>query len=440
MSIKPVLVPDHTANDLRRLMDSFAEASTGPTKQQLNESRAAVAAAQGVTEAAKWRTHPDAHDHDTDGSPVPKGGIKSDPLATRQGVSRTQSEKDPKSLAGKFGDKYAKKHGVPTKQLMKNIPLDDIDEQGVTEGAEKEYHVINHKGTPTVVSPNGKMNKNFSSTYDAQQFAKKKNAEIDKKKRVSESDSGTVDMKGKKCTACKKGTYEETSQHDDMDGVLHCDKCRKEVKRHQAAASKKKRVSEGIMDVVKQTFNDCVAGYPQGTSEGQFLQGWARAIRAETGRDIPAEKLTKLYQDYTQRSPEIMQSHGTIDEGKELKAIDGDYYEDSTDFFSMFDQDHFDREEESADGMEIRGYIDDVCVMVFKFSTPDRMGGWGNYDDSALMAEGHDHDSQKNTMKYALNVMVQVAPSATAKKIAIVRMIVLAVWNVKVPDKLYRKV
>ena len=301
-----------------------------------------------------------------------------------------------------------------------------------------------------------------------------------------------------------------------------------------AVAATRKTINEGIMDVVKQAFNDCVVGYPQGTSEGQFIQGWARAIRAETGRDISLEKLTQLYQDYVERSDEIMQSHGTTNEGAaeenlneflapdgsnyggggggdeprqfrviitlyddssaedetaerkigitvtatsekaacdlattmllksprydgsritnvtarpvldeqtmsraakgyekygragmqalaragregraldpvrdrydrydeavaegsagaELKAIDGDYYEDSTDFFSMFDQDHFDREEESEDGMEIRGYIDDVCVMVFKFSTPDRMGGWGNYDDSALVAEGHDH-------------------------------------------------
>jgi len=50
MSIKPVLVPDHTADDLRRLMDSFADASTGPTRQELTESRAAVAAAPGVAE------------------------------------------------------------------------------------------------------------------------------------------------------------------------------------------------------------------------------------------------------------------------------------------------------------------------------------------------------------------------------------------------------
>jgi hypothetical protein len=46
MRIKPVLVPDHDAAALRGLMDSFADASTGPTKKQLNESRAAVTAAQ----------------------------------------------------------------------------------------------------------------------------------------------------------------------------------------------------------------------------------------------------------------------------------------------------------------------------------------------------------------------------------------------------------
>ena len=147
-------------------------------------------------------------------------------------------------------------HCTKCNTVIKSRQPADSKKKRVSEGAEKEYHVINHKGTPTVVSPSGKMNKNFSSTYDAQQFAKKKNAEIDKKKNVS----------------------------------------------------------EGIMDVVKQTFNDCVVGYPQGTSEGQFIQGWARAIRAETGRDIPLEKLAKLYQDYTERSDEIMQSHGTLDE------------------------------------------------------------------------------------------------------------------------------
>jgi hypothetical protein len=60
MSIKPVLVPDHTANDLRRLMDHFTEATTGPTRQELTESRAAVAAAQGVTEGSNKTAYPNA--------------------------------------------------------------------------------------------------------------------------------------------------------------------------------------------------------------------------------------------------------------------------------------------------------------------------------------------------------------------------------------------
>jgi hypothetical protein len=50
MTIKPVLVPDQDAATLRRLMDQFAEVTTGPTRQELTESRAAVAAAPGVAE------------------------------------------------------------------------------------------------------------------------------------------------------------------------------------------------------------------------------------------------------------------------------------------------------------------------------------------------------------------------------------------------------
>ena len=90
---------------------------------------------------------------------------------------------------------------------------------------------------------------------------------------------------------------------------------KKQAEGHYSSSNLKEQgVTEGFMDTVKQAFNDCVVGYPQGTSEGQFIQGWARAIRAETGRDIPLEKLAKLYQDYTERSDEIMQSHGTLDE------------------------------------------------------------------------------------------------------------------------------
>ena len=74
------------------------------------------------------------------------------------------------------------------------------------------------------------------------------------------------------------------------------------------------KVAEGIMDTVKQAFNDNVAAWPMGTSDEQFIKSWADDIRDRTGRDIPAEKLARLYQDYTRRSPDVMQSHGTTNE------------------------------------------------------------------------------------------------------------------------------
>jgi hypothetical protein len=70
-------------------------------------------------------------------------------------------------------------------------------------------------------------------------------AEIQFAELLGETAGKQVDMTGKPCTACKKGTYEETDQHDDMDGVLHCTKCRKQVKRHQSANPNKKGMSEG---------------------------------------------------------------------------------------------------------------------------------------------------------------------------------------------------
>lgn len=41
-----------------------------------------------------------------------------------------------------------------------------------------------------------------------------------------------VDMNGKVCKKCKKGKYKETSQMDDLKGVLHCDKCGEETERY----------------------------------------------------------------------------------------------------------------------------------------------------------------------------------------------------------------
>lgn len=100
---------------------------------------------------------------------------------------RKEKPLDHEKLAA-FFNQYAPGRNITTAFNQHVQNKKGKDEPGVAEGSEKEYHVINHRGTPTVVSPNGKMNKNFSSTSDAQQFAKKKNAEIGKKKDVAEGD------------------------------------------------------------------------------------------------------------------------------------------------------------------------------------------------------------------------------------------------------------
>ena len=76
---------------------------------------------------------------------------------------------------------------------------------------------------------------------------------------------------------------------------------------------------------------------------------------------------------------------------EDLQADDGEYYENADDFFGQFEADSFDNEEQSEDGMEVRGYIDGVNVMVFQYDSPEMTSGYGIYDDSALnqdLAEG----------------------------------------------------
>jgi hypothetical protein len=72
---------------------------------------------------------------------------------------------------------------------------------------------------------------------------------------------------------------------------------------------------------------------------------------------------------------------------EELQADDGEYYDSADDFFGQFEAESFDNEEQSEDGMEIRGYIDGVNVMVWRYEDESMTGGYGYYDDSALDSE-----------------------------------------------------
>ena len=69
---------------------------------------------------------------------------------------------------------------------------------------------------------------------------------------------------------------------------------------------------------------------------------------------------------------------------EELQADDGDYYESADDFFGQFEAGSFDNEETSPDGMEVRGYIDGVNVMVWRYDDESMTSGYGYYDDSAM--------------------------------------------------------
>jgi hypothetical protein len=42
----------------------------------------------------------------------------------------------------------------------------------------------------------------------------------------------TVDMSGKDCACCNRGTYQETEIQDDMNGELHCNECGYATKRY----------------------------------------------------------------------------------------------------------------------------------------------------------------------------------------------------------------
>lgn len=49
----------------------------------------------------------------------------------------------------------------------------------------------------------------------------------------NESPKKEIDVKGKKCELCGKGTYIEATLMDDWYGTLHCSECNKMVNRYK---------------------------------------------------------------------------------------------------------------------------------------------------------------------------------------------------------------
>ena len=67
-------------------------------------------------------------------------------------------------------------------------------------------------------------------------------------------------------------------------------------------------------------------------ADEQFIQGWARDIKAQTGKTIPTAKLVQLYKHYTKRSPELMQTHGTTNEQGVAEADETSWTANSAQF------------------------------------------------------------------------------------------------------------
>jgi hypothetical protein len=84
------------------------------------------------------------------------------------------------------------------------------------------------------------------------------------------------DRKGQICTKCGVGNYQETSIHDDWDGVLHCTnkECNHEVKRYKSKDEPKPESMENtalspeaqaVLDAANQAY-DQAATVAQGTA------------------------------------------------------------------------------------------------------------------------------------------------------------------------------
>ena len=178
----------------------------------------------------------------------------------------------------------------------------------------------------------------------------------------------------------------ETCPECDGAGCPECDGDEHRDRAHAHAQGMEREsagMAEGRMSEIDMLYQDWVNSEyaPFDSDSGNENLVIGKAQQFLRGKVNPAE---------IEDIADIMSNHwhggrGVMDE--DLQADSGQYYEDSADFFGMFEQDHFDEEKESDDGMEIRGYIDGKCVMAWRFNGPDMTDGYGAYDDSELVDE-----------------------------------------------------
>jgi hypothetical protein len=86
----------------------------------------------------------------------------------------------------------------------------------------------------------------------------------------------TDDRLNQLCTKCGVGDYQETSIHDDWDGVLHCTnkKCNHEVKRYKSKDNPQPKVEEVKLSPAAQSIVDAYA------NTIGYYAGFAAVLRA----------------------------------------------------------------------------------------------------------------------------------------------------------------
>jgi hypothetical protein len=126
-----------------------------------------------------------------------------------------------------------------TKQIIRELVEEVIEEMTAT-GAVAGYMTPaafrGHKSKKKVAArsmPGGKVVGKEDTDDTTVGEGVDENERLPMVRRGSVMENKSVDMTGKKCEKCKKGTYKETGIQDDMHGVLHCDKCGTEVNRYR---------------------------------------------------------------------------------------------------------------------------------------------------------------------------------------------------------------
>jgi hypothetical protein len=159
------------------------------------------------------------------------------------------------------------------------------------------------------------------------------------------------------------------------------------------------------LDKVRDKYNkyddkeDVKEGEYQDAPNKSAIPAFQRKAKAAPGDDSWKTSQQDL-DDEASKSPTgsagLAKAKARLGMNEELQADDGEHYDNEADFFGKFDSDHFDKEEESNDGMEVRGYIDGVNVMAFRYDDESKTSGYGVYNDDALSMNEEEQYDENN--------------------------------------------